>query len=135
MIKKYRERYQMPQNGYWIECVPIKLATDTLDENSQFECQNGEQIKRSLTNGDGVITEAQYRAVISSFPELDVVAQSPDQAIDKLRHKLRALSRYYRMTAKSFPERDNPVRPPKNLRSVQGWISVYVQFSEQCGNC
>ncbi|MDY0029729.1 MAG: hypothetical protein RBR86_07285 [Pseudobdellovibrionaceae bacterium] len=117
----------MPQNGYWIECVPIKLAADTLELTRELH-HNGKHIALNASDG-------QYRAVFSSIPELDVVAQSPDVAIDMLRQKLRALSRYYRMTGRSFPERDNPVHPPKNLRSVQGWISVYVQFSEKCGNC
>ncbi|MDD3020236.1 MAG: hypothetical protein PHX61_04550 [Alphaproteobacteria bacterium] len=118
----------MPQNGYWIECIPVKIATGTLGltENESAVIDQGD---RNNYQGD------QYRAILSSIPDLNVVAQSPDQAIDKLRHKLRALGRYYRMTGRILPESDNPVRPPKNLRSVHGWISVYVQFTEKCGNC
>ncbi|HNQ91553.1 MAG TPA: hypothetical protein PKI93_01325 [Alphaproteobacteria bacterium] len=106
----------MPRNGYWIECVPLS------DKPSVPDLPIEQYVE-------------QYRAVFSSIPDLDVVAQTPDQAIDRLRHKLQALGRYYRMKGRDLPESDNPVRPPRNLRSVQGWISVYVQFSENCQNC
>lgn len=102
----------MPRNGYWIECVPLNDRPSVSD-----------------------LSDEKYRAVFSSIPDLDVVAQTPDQAIDRLRQKLQALGRYYRMKGQNLPESDNPVRPPRNLRSVQGWISVYVQFGENCPNC
>ena len=70
----------------------------------------------------------QYRAIFSSIPDLDVVAPSPDQAIDKLRHKLRALSRYYRMTGRTLPESDNPVRPPRICGLFRDGFSVYVHL-------
>ncbi len=108
----------MPRNGYWIECIPVSQ----LQEISQ------------VASGDSSFSIELYRAVFSSIPDLDVVARTPDQAIDRLRQKLQALGRYYRMKGEHLPESDNPVRPPKNLRSVQGWISVYVQFSETCTN-
>ncbi|HPQ50766.1 MAG: hypothetical protein KDJ26_02675 [Alphaproteobacteria bacterium] len=113
----------MPRNGYWIECIPVELATNTPIVFSNEKNRNTEQCHLD--------DKGQYRAIFSSIPDLDVVAPSPDQAIDKLRHKLRALSRYYRMTGRTLPESDNPVRPPKNLRTVQGWISVYVHLTTE----
>jgi hypothetical protein len=96
----------MPKNGYWIECVPLG------------------------DGANGAIGENLYSASMESFPDVHVTAPSPDQAIEKLRAKLKALRRYYRMTGKLLPELDNPVRPPSRLRSVHGWISVYVQAQE-----
>jgi len=95
---------------------------------------NGSQEDSRNVSGKNEMSIEQYRAVFSSIPDLDVVAKTPDQAIDRLRQKLQALGRYYRMKGQHLPESDNPVRPPKNLRSVQGWISVYVQFTETCTN-
>lgn len=110
----------MPRNGYWIECVPVHTVTNTLDIS--------DDVSDHLDGGN------QYKAIISSIPDLNVVAQSPDQAIDRLRKKLLDLKRNSQMDGRVLPEGDNPVRPPKNLRSVQGWISVYLQFTEQCSN-
>lgn len=101
----------MPRNGYWIECIPVSGERKTIEDNN---------------------VEPLYRAIISSIPEAKVTGESPDEAINKLRAKLKALNRYYRMTGKSWPERDNPVSPPRNLSSVRGWISVYVQIAENC---
>lgn len=98
----------MPRNGYWIECMPL------------------EEDVRKPENGDDL-----YSARLSSLPDVKVVAPSPDAAIEKLRAKLRALNRYYRMLGKDLPERDNPVRPPRNCLAGRGWISVYVQIGEQ----
>lgn len=112
----------MPRNGYWIECVPVSTTGNgsLKNETSQPSPDN-----REKGAGSG------YRAVVSSIPGLDVVAQTPDQAIDKLRQKLVALKKAS-SGSDPLPETDNPVRPPKNLRSVPGWISVYLQFSDQC---
>jgi hypothetical protein len=96
----------MPKNGYWIECVPLGGGAN------------------------GNLEADLYSASIESFPDFHVTAPSPDQAIEKLRAKLKALRRYYRMTGKTLPDLDNPVRPPQRLRSVQGWISVYIQMHE-----
>ncbi len=103
----------MARNGYWIECVPLSTG------------------EAHVTPG---LSNEKYRAVLSALPDLNVTAQTPDLAIDRLRHKLKALQRYYRIKGKILPEGDNPVNPPRNLRSVQGWISVYVQFAENCSN-
>lgn len=96
----------MPKNGYWIECVPI--------------CREANQ------SGEDYL----YNASIRSFPEIKVTAHSPEQAIARLRFKLRALRRYYRMIGRPLPEMDNPVQPPSRLRSVRGWISIYIQMLE-----
>lgn len=96
----------MPKNGYWIECIPVYGEVNQSD-------------------GDSV-----YDASISSFPEIRVTAHSPEQAIAELRSKLDALRQHYCKTGKVLPERDNPVRPPSRLRSVRGWISIYVQVTE-----
>lgn len=106
----------MPRKGYWIECVPVNNS-DLMIDHLEFSDEQTQEL---------------YKAILSSIPDLNVVADTPDQAIERLRRKLRALNRYYKMKGQDLPEMDNPVRPPRNLRSVQGWISVYVQFSEGC---
>ena len=68
---------------------------------------------------------------MSAVPDIKAVAETPDKAIDRLRNKLRALGRYYRMIGADLPETDNPVRPPRHNMSKQGFISVYIQYSEQ----
>jgi hypothetical protein len=101
-----KKEFQMPKNGYWIECIPVCREAN----------QNGEEFF--------------YNASVHSFPEIKVTADSPERAIAKLRFKLRAIRRYYQMIGRSLPEMDNPVRPPSRLRSVRGWISVYIQMVE-----
>jgi len=95
----------MPRNGYWIECIPVQ-----------------EQ---------GNLTADLYSATSESFPELLEMAPSPDLAIEKLRSRLKAIRKDYHIKGQLLPELDNPVRPPNRLRSVSGWISVYVEFQEQ----
>ncbi len=97
----------MPQNGYWIECVPI----GTSDTNKDL-----------------------YHAVIASIPEAKVTATSPDMAIQELRDKLLALRHDYCVQGRMLPEHDNPVRPPRNSKSTKGWISIYVKMTECCHN-
>jgi len=97
----------MPKNGYWVECIP--LQEDAIQQ----------------TAGNGL-----YSASSSSFPELTETAPSPDQAIEKLRDRLRTIRQQYQVTGKILPEMDNPVNPPKRLRSVQGWISVYIELQD-----
>ncbi len=98
----------MPRNGYWIECIPVQ------EQGNDF----------------GVADSHLYSATTESFPEIAEMAPSPDQAIEKLRHRLRKIRSDYKETGKLLPELDNPVRPPHRLRSVSGWISVYVEFPE-----
>lgn len=104
----------MPQNGYWIECIPVATGNDDL--------KNGEEIA-SL-----------YRAVIASIPEASVEAKTPDTAIQALRDKLANLRHDYSKRGQSLPEHDNPIRPPRNMKAVKGWISLYVQMSDNCEN-
>lgn len=100
----------MPQNGYWIECIPVSG-------------ENCDQIDNTL-----------YSAEIASIPEAKVFATTPDKAIQALRDKLKALRHDYCMRGKDLPEHDSPVSPPRNMCSVKGWISVYVQMSDCCRN-
>lgn len=102
----------MPKNGYWVECIP--LDGDQLDQH----------IENSL-----------YSASVSSFPDLTETAPSPDQAIEKLRDRLKRIRQVYAAAGDSLPEMDNPVRPPTRLRSIQGWISVYINMGEREGVC
>ncbi len=95
----------MPRNGYWIECIPVQIQ---------------ENLAPDL-----------YSATSESFPEVTEMAPSPDQAIEKLRHRLKTIRNDYQKTGKLLPELDNPVRPPNRLRGVIGWISVYVEISEK----
>jgi len=85
------------------------------------------------TTGNVQESEERYSAIISSIPEISVEADSPGVAIERLQMKLRALSRYYRMSGKMMPELDNPVQPPRNRGSARGWISVYVRVVD-CHN-
>lgn len=103
----------MPRNGYWIECVPV------MEQNTQ----NNSQISDATL----------YSATTESFPELSEMAPSPDQAIEKLRNRLKTIRTDYSQRGKLLPELDNPVRPPHRLRSVSGWISVYVEFPDKAG--
>lgn len=101
----------MPRNGYWIECVPIQ--------------EQGNKNPLSFSS------DQLYSATTESFPEITELAPSPDQAIEKLRDRLKNIKADYQKTGKLLPERDNPVRPPHRLRSVMGWISVYVEFPDK----
>ncbi len=101
----------MPRNGYWIECVPLM----------------GDQQKMA---GAGL-----YSASVSSFPEVTETAPSPDQAIEKLRDRLRNIRQQYAASGNALPEMDNPVRPPTRLRAIQGWISVYINVGESKEAC
>ena len=105
----------MPQNGYWIECVPVSNGDDSQSQDAQ---------EADMSN--------LYRAVISSIPEAKMLAQTPDKAIQGLRDKLIALRHDYCRQGKQLPDHDNPVRPPRNLSSTKGWISVYVKMAECC---
>ena len=102
----------MPRNGYWVECIPL----------------DGEQSNQNL--GADL-----YSASVSSFPELTETAPSPDMAIEKLRSRLKKIRQQYATADKRLPEMDNPVSPPKRLRSIHGWISVYINVGEREGIC
>ena len=101
----------MPRNGYWIECVPVR--EQTTESPSVFSA------------------ETLYSATAESFPEVSEMAPSPDQAIEKLRNRLKAIRSDYCDNGRLLPELDNPVRPPHKLRSISGWISVYVEFPDK----
>lgn len=99
----------MPKNGYWIECIPLDEAPDANGTRKHLETHL-------------------YSASTSSFPDITETASSPDQAIEKLSDRLKTIRQHYQTTGKILPEMDNPVRPPKRLRAVQGWISVYIDL-------
>ena len=104
----------MPQNGYWIECVPVTTGKDESDKAKE----------------EAVL----YKAVIASIPEAEALAGTPDKAIQDLRDKLASLRHDYCSRGKDLPEHDNPVRPPRNFKATKGWISVYVKMTECCKN-
>ena len=99
----------MPQNGYWIECIPVLSDNEELAKSDE---------------------KCQYRATVAALPEVKACASTPDQAIQKLRDKLKTLKSDYSEKGRHLPEHDNPISPPRNRRSVKGWISVYVQMNE-----
>jgi len=112
----------MPQNGYWIECIPIATGDAIRDKNIEdFQRLTEEGVQK-------------YRAIIASIPEAKVLADTPDQAIQKLRDKLNSLRHDYCVRGQSLPAHDNPIRPPRNITSVRGWMSVYVQMADCCKN-
>ncbi len=96
----------MARQGYWIECIPINRNAN-------------ENLGPDL-----------YSASIGSFPEISAYAPSPDQAIQKLRDKLKTVKAHYETHGKTLPSVDNPVRPPHRLRFVQGWMSVFVEIED-----
>lgn len=100
----------MPRNGYWVECIPV--AGNEANQNHTADL---------------------YSASVSSFPELTETAPSPDQAIEKLRSRLKTIRQQYSSAGDRLPEMDNPVRPPTRLRAIQGWISVYINMGEPKG--
>jgi len=100
----------MPQNGYWIECIPVCTGSTEPAENA------------------GPL----YHASIAAIPEAGVTAKTPDTAIQELRDKLLTLRHDYCQRGKDLPAHDNPVQPPRNLRSTKGWISVYVKMVDCC---
>ena len=100
----------MPRSGYWIECVPVAEQSN-LDKEAKSDCL--------------------YSATAESFPDIMEMAPSPDQAIEKLRSRLKTIRADYAVHGKLLPELDNPVRPPHRLRNVSGWISVYIEFQDK----
>lgn len=98
----------MPQNGYWIECIPVSTGQDN--------------------NGASCL----YEAVICSIPEAKATANTPDNAIQELRNKLASLLHEYCVQGKALPEHHSPIRPPRHAVSHQGWISVYIKMNECC---
>jgi hypothetical protein len=93
----------MKNPGYWIECMPLSSRAN---ENRAPEL---------------------YTATIDGFPELNEQAPSPDQAIDRLRQKLMAIKADYAANGRLLPTPHSPVQPPSRNRSVQGWLSVYIE--------
>jgi hypothetical protein len=104
----------MPQNGYWIECIPVSTGQTLIDKSdSEPVC---------------------YEAKICSIPEATATADTPDSAIQKLRNKLAGLRHDYCVKGKSLPEPDSPIRPPRHTASGKGWISIYVKMNDCCQN-
>lgn len=97
----------MPQNGYWIECIPVSTGQN----------DNGANL---------------YEAKICSIPEAKATADTPEHAIQELRNKLAALRHDYCTKGKNLPEHDNPILPPRHKASHKGWISIYVKMNDCC---
>lgn len=110
----------MTQNGYWIECIPV-LAGKPISEKDN-----------SNTSSDATAFTDLYSATVASIPEAKVFGHTPEKAIQALRDKLHSLRHTYSAEGRHLPEPDNPVRPPRGLRSNRGWISVYVRMTESC---
>ena len=104
----------MPQNGYWIECIPVSAGQENIKGSN--------------------IYPACYEAKICSIPEAIATADTPDSAIQKLRDKLAGLRHDYCMKGKELPAPDSPIRPPRHTVNHQGWISVYVKMNDCCQN-
>ena len=105
----------MPQNGYWIECIPVS----SLETDGDTKLKSGEAADL-------------YRAEIASIPEARVTAKTPDGEIQQLRDKLASVRHDYCTRGKNLPEHDNPITPPRNNKAVRGWISIYVKMSDCC---
>ena len=93
----------MGLSGYWIECLPCDAVAEECQENSL------------------------YTASIDVFPDIVIRASSPDAAIDRMRWKLLALRRDYAQTGKLLPRSHSPHHPPIRNRTIQGWLSVYIE--------
>lgn len=102
----------MPQNGYWIECIPVTNG-DLIKNNMVEDCKG-------------------YSASIATIPEAKVTAESPDKAIQLLRDKLTSLRHRYCTEGRTLPAHDSPIIPPRGRCNINGWISVYVQMAECC---
>lgn len=103
----------MPQNGYWIECVPVTVGDADKEKND---------------------SSRMYQAAIASIPEANVLAKTPDSAIQQLRDKLTAVRQEYYKRGQVMPAHDNPIIPPRNPKAAKGWISVYVKLNDSCHN-
>jgi hypothetical protein len=108
----------MPQNGYWIECIPVSKG--------QMNALGNEKAIEAVS--------CLYEAKIGSIPEAMATSDTPDSAIQKLRDKLAALRHDYCMQGKELPEPDSPIRPPRHSTSHTGWISVYIKMNDCCRN-
>ncbi len=114
----------MPTTGYWVECVPIYESSEK-DEYIKY-IDDSENLGTELTEI--------YSASIPSLPEAKAFARSPDVAINKLKRKLKHLRRYYELMEKPLPKSHNPIRPPKRLRDIPGWVSVYIEMEYNSSN-
>ena len=89
----------MRASGYWIECVP------------------------SAPREDGA-----YVASVDVFPDIAIHAETPDQAVDRMRQKLLTLRQDYLRTGRLLPKTHSPTHPPTRHRTIQGWLSVYIDL-------
>lgn len=122
----------MPRTGYWVECIPLSKRTGGSDGLV------GEKVSSSTSDSNALqdlnIKVAQenkqdlYSASIPSIPEASAFANSPDAAIDKLKLKLKSLKKNYENLQRPMPRPHNPIRPPKRLRDIPGWLSIYIEF-------
>ena len=124
----------MPRTGYWVECVPLHKKTGGRD-GLAIEEKNGSYANNKTVNNPSVDnleleTQEIYSASIPSIPEASAFANSPDAAIDKLKDKLKRLRHHYDTLEKPMPRAHNPIRPPKKLRDVPGWLSIYIEIEQ-----
>lgn len=93
----------MADTGYWIECIPLQRTVSDARSSPDF-----------------------YSATIHDFPDLMARGLSPDRAIDKLRRKLEKL--HQDSAREALPSPHNRLAPPRRLRDVDGWMSVYLDL-------
>lgn len=91
-------------NGYWIECVPVR-------EPSLFAFYTG-----------------LYTAQVRDFPDIKAYGISPDRAISKLKRRLEHMHHDYTARAEPLPKPHSRLRPPQTLADTSGWMSVYVSL-------
>lgn len=122
----------MPKYGYWVECIPLNQSSydkyQSLREREIGSVQESESSVQGYYDPELGCYREVYSASIPSIPEASVFAKTPDAAINKLRSKLRHLQRYYALLEKPMPRTHNPVRPPKRLRNIPGWLSIYIEM-------
>ena len=97
----------MVDNGYWIECIPLRRTTPDFKDIPPL-----------------------YHARIRDLPDLDARGLSPDRAISKLRRKLEKLRSGVEGEA-PLPRPHSRLFPPPCLRDVDGWMLVYLELKER----
>ena len=124
----------MPRTGYWVECIPLSKKTGGRDglaiEEKNYSNSKNTAINDLSIEDQELETQELYSASIPSIPEASAFANSPDAAIDKLKDKLKRLRHHYDTLEKPMPRTHNPIRPPKKLRDVPGWLSIYIEIEQ-----
>lgn len=94
------------RTGYWVECVPLRHSA-----NENFSADL-------------------YSASIDLLPEIESYGPSPDQAIERVRAKLKTLKKQYRAMERPLPTAHNRHAPTSRLKAVDGWMSIYIDLDD-----